>query len=51
MPAARKLVTSFAATSALALLAIAGSASASSERSNVISIAGPSRIVQATRSR
>lgn len=46
MPAARKLFTVFTATSALALLAIAGSASASTERSTGISIAGPTRIVQ-----
>jgi hypothetical protein len=46
MPAARKLATTLAATSAVALLAIAGSASASSERSSGISITGPTRIVQ-----
>ena len=46
MPAARKLFTVFTATSALALLALAGSASASTERSTGISIAGPTRIVQ-----
>jgi hypothetical protein len=46
MPAARKLFSVFTATSALALLAIAGSASASTERSTGISIAGPTRIVQ-----
>lgn len=46
MPAARKLATSFAATAAVGLLAIAGSASASSERSTAITLAGPTRIVQ-----
>jgi hypothetical protein len=46
MPAARKLVTSLAALGALALLAIAGSASASTERSSAITLSGPTRIVQ-----
>ena len=46
MPAARKLVTILAATSAVALLAIAGSASAASERSSGITLSGPTRIVQ-----
>jgi hypothetical protein len=46
MPAARKLATSFAATAAVGLLAIAGSASASSERSTAITLVGPTRIVQ-----
>ena len=46
MPAARKLVSSFAAVSALALLAIAGSANAMTERSSAITLSGPTRLVQ-----
>lgn len=46
MSAARKLVSTFAAVSALSLLAIAGSASAMTERSNDTRFTGPSRWVQ-----